>query len=349
VEDKQAFAEHEFVAMFSSILHGLASSMGLLMELPGSPKRLDLGAVCFKQVVEAAANRMAFFSAQSLMASASVSSEMIRDWLSGAPGDPLAAPLALLLHRFSDKSATVEDEKLIRLSHTRPVALPQSPASTDAEAARKTKEGRLRALQERLGGSRQMLKKFERYAALPVLPAAHWQNCLQEFEELQRRSAETATDSSQHVFADAAKVDPETFVIATCPFYFRPKISAKLDEIVGKLLWRKVTQEAELLSAERNTPGTAPAPPQKFVKPLVSESDWRDWHDSFDALDASASGHLSSEQLKKTGLMAPEICDYLCKSIARERSSKEEAGFSKVEFVIMMCDVSGSRPRSPLM
>ena len=122
----------EFVDMLSSFFQGVACLFGLSehADMPKASSRQELAKKLFLRVMAAASTKMAFWEAKSMLASGSAPLSVIEDWFLGESGDPLSAPFALFLERFSDRSmddASGLEGKKFRLSHTAPVEPPTEP------------------------------------------------------------------------------------------------------------------------------------------------------------------------------------------------------------------------------
>ncbi|CAE7236090.1 hypothetical protein AK812_SmicGene21019 [Symbiodinium microadriaticum] len=121
----------EFVDMLSSFFQGTACLFGL-SEHPDMPKgaaKQQLGKTLFLRIMASASTRMSFWEAKSMLANGSAPFAIIEDWFLGGSGDPLSAPFAMLLERFSERAVGVQmwqpqQCKQLQLSHTAPVEPP---------------------------------------------------------------------------------------------------------------------------------------------------------------------------------------------------------------------------------
>ncbi|CAE7760583.1 unnamed protein product [Symbiodinium sp. CCMP2456] len=141
----------EFVEMISSFLHGIACAFALVDTVSLAPKpslRRKLGKCLFDRVVNSACCSLPFWEAKKIKAKDAAPIWLIEEWFLSEGGDPLAAPFAMLLERFSvreleDDPEFFEDEdKSFKLSHTAPVELPlQTAAALDSSFLRRDEIG----------------------------------------------------------------------------------------------------------------------------------------------------------------------------------------------------------------
>ncbi|CAE7246964.1 unnamed protein product [Symbiodinium sp. CCMP2592] len=129
--DNGAFEITEFVDMLSSFLQGAACLFGLSEhpDMPTSAARQQLGKTLFLRIMASASTRMTFWEAKSMLANGSAPFAIIEDWFLGDSGDPLSAPFAMLLERFSERAVGAQmwqpqQCKQLHLSHTAPVEPP---------------------------------------------------------------------------------------------------------------------------------------------------------------------------------------------------------------------------------
>lgn len=152
--DSQTFESSEFVEMISSFFYGIASAFALL-DFPGiAPKpsaRQKLGKHLFDRVVKGACCRVPFWEAKKIKAEDSAPLWLIEEWFLGETGDPLSAPFAMLLERFStrgledDPEFFEDEERRFKLSHTSPVEPPlETAASLDSSFLRRGEIGLVR-------------------------------------------------------------------------------------------------------------------------------------------------------------------------------------------------------------
>ncbi|CAE7351823.1 unnamed protein product [Symbiodinium sp. CCMP2592] len=152
--DSQTFESSEFVEMISSFFYGIACAFALL-DFPGvAPKpsaRQKLGKHLFDRVVKGACCRVPFWEAKKIKADDSAPLWLIEEWFLGETGDPLSAPFAMLLERFStrgledDPEFFEDEERRFKLSHTSPVEPPlETAASLDSSFLRRGEIGLVR-------------------------------------------------------------------------------------------------------------------------------------------------------------------------------------------------------------
>ncbi|CAE7328171.1 unnamed protein product [Symbiodinium sp. CCMP2456] len=152
--DSQTFESSEFVEMISSFFYGIACAFALL-DFPGvAPKpsaRQKLGKHLFERVLKGACCRVPFWEAKKMKAEDSAPLWLIEEWFLGETGDPLSAPFAMLLERFStrgledDPEFFEDEERRFKLSHTSPVEPPlETAASLDSSFLRRGEIGLVR-------------------------------------------------------------------------------------------------------------------------------------------------------------------------------------------------------------
>lgn len=152
--DSRMLNSAEFVEMISSFLHGIACAFALVDTASLAPKpslRRKLGKCLFDRVVNSACCSLPFWEAKKIKAKDAAPIWLIEEWFLSEGGDPLAAPFAMLLERFSvrefeDDPEFFEDEdKSFKLSHTAPVELPlQTAAALDSGFLRRDEIGLVR-------------------------------------------------------------------------------------------------------------------------------------------------------------------------------------------------------------
>ncbi|CAE7516917.1 unnamed protein product [Symbiodinium pilosum] len=141
-DDSQTFESSEFVEMISAFFFGIACAFGLLEFphiVPKPSMRQKLGKHLFDRLVSAACCKITFWEAKKIKAEDSAPFWLIEEWFLGESGDPLSAPFAMFLERFSVRGVDDDPEffegedRRFKLSHTGPVEPPlETAASLDS-------------------------------------------------------------------------------------------------------------------------------------------------------------------------------------------------------------------------
>ena len=153
-DDSQTIECPEFVEMISSFFYGIACAFGLLdypHVVPKPTLRQQFGKHLFERLLMSTCCKLSFWEAKKITSTGSVPFWMVEEWLLGHGGDPLFAPFAMFLERFSvrgfeEDPEFFEDEgRKFKLCHTSPVEPPlDTAASLDSSFLRRDQIGVVR-------------------------------------------------------------------------------------------------------------------------------------------------------------------------------------------------------------
>ena len=153
-DDSQSIESPEFVEMISSFFCGIACAFGLLdypHVVPKPSLRQKLGKHLFDRLLASTCCKLSFWEAKKVVSSGSVPFWIIEEWFQGDSGDPLFAPFAMFLERFSargfedDPEFFEDEERKFKLCHTSPVEPPlDTAAALDSSFLRRDQIGTVR-------------------------------------------------------------------------------------------------------------------------------------------------------------------------------------------------------------